>query len=104
VDRQKLLREMKARLSAAYGDRLRGIVLYGSEVRGDADADSDIDVLVLLEGGARTWHDVKLAAEALYDLTLALGRTIDAMPVDARLYEEADAPLYVTARREGIRA
>ena len=49
-DRDRVMREIRRRLESAYGARLRGIVLYGSEARGDAGPDSDIDLLVLLEG------------------------------------------------------
>ena len=42
----ELLKEIKVRLSAAYGERLRGVVLYGSQARGDARPDSDVDILV----------------------------------------------------------
>ncbi len=34
MTREELLTEIKTRLEAAYGDRLRGVVLYGSEARG----------------------------------------------------------------------
>jgi predicted nucleotidyltransferase len=44
-----VLDELKERLSAAYGERLHAVVLFGSEARGDARPDSDIDVLVVLE-------------------------------------------------------
>ena len=45
----RVLDELKERLSAAYGERLHAVVLFGSEARGDARPDSDIDVLVVLE-------------------------------------------------------
>ena len=45
----RVLAELKERLSAAYGERLHAVVLFGSEVRWDARPDSDIDVLVVLE-------------------------------------------------------
>lgn len=102
MNREHLIKEIKTRLQAAYGERLRGVVLYGSEARGDAHPDSDIDVLVLLDGPITLWEDVKAAADVLYPLMLEIGRTIDAMPVDVRDYEKGDAPLYADARREGI--
>jgi len=104
MTREQLLTEIKRRLATAHGDRFRGAVLYGSEARGDAEPDSDIDVLVLLDGPAESWEDIKKSSDALYALMLEIGRTIDAMPVDVRRYQQGDAPLYVQARREGITA
>jgi predicted nucleotidyltransferase len=35
-------------LAERYGDRLRGILLYGSRARGDSGPDSDYDLVVML--------------------------------------------------------
>ena len=102
VDRQELLSALKQRLLDAHGGRLRGVVLYGSEARGDARADSDLDVLVLLDGPVDYGKDLRTNIDALYDLVLALERPISAKPVDAAAYERAAYPLYRNARTEGL--
>ena len=104
MTQEQLLKEIRTRLAAAYKSRFRGVVLYGSEARGEGSPESDIDVLVLLDGPAESWEDIKIGSDALYPLMLRIGRTIDAMPVDVRRYQEGDAPLYVNALKEGIRA
>ena len=44
-----VLREFRGRLSARYGDRLRGIILFGSRARGDFREDSDADLAIFIE-------------------------------------------------------
>jgi len=104
MDYRELLRKIKSSLKKVYGERLSGIILYGSEARGEGKKDSDIDILVLLNGPVTSWRDIKIAAKALYPLMLRLDRIIDARPINLFDYEKAEAPLYVQARREGISA
>jgi len=99
----EFLQGLRERLRVAYGRRFQGLVLCGSEARGEAAPDSDVDVLVLLDGPACTWGDYRAASEAVYPLMLELGRPIDAIPVDLASYEKGQAPLYQNAQREGVR-
>jgi predicted nucleotidyltransferase len=48
-----VLGELRAALERLYGERLRGLYLFGSYARGDARAGSDVDVLVVLEHADR---------------------------------------------------
>ena len=100
--KREVSQTIRSRLESVYGDRLRGIVLYGSEARGEAGPDSDIDLLVLLEGPIHLWQEVRTCIHALYPLTLALGRPLSPKPVDAQRYYHAENPFYQRARREGI--
>jgi predicted nucleotidyltransferase len=100
---QELLADARTRLEGAFGIRLRGVVLYGSQVRGDAAKDSDVDLLVLLDGPVDLGEDVKTIVKALYPLQLELDAPIHALPVALESFEAGQFGLYRSAQKEGIR-
>ena len=104
MERDVLLAQVKRPLSEAFADRLKGVVLYGSEVRGNSDADSDVDLLVLLDGPVVLARDLRTIIDALYPLQLEIARPLHATPVDVRSYEAGAFALYRNAKREGMTA
>jgi uncharacterized protein len=98
-----LLAHIKSRLQAVYGDRLRGLVLYGSEARGEATSDSDVDILVLLTGPVALGRELRTIIEALYPLQLEMDRVLEAVPVDEADYVRGEYAWYRNAQRDGIR-
>lgn len=100
----ELLKQIKSRLQALYGDRLKGVVLIGSEARGDARPDSDIDILCLLEGPVSAWKEISATVEATDDLEIDSPeyRLIEIIPVDAADYESGEFGFFLEARREGV--
>jgi len=103
MERGELLRRVKSILQDAFGPRLRGVILYGSEARGTAEPDSDVDLLVLLEGPV-TWDDSKKSIHVLYPLVLEIGRPIHTVEVDEAEYEAQEWPLYRMVKAEGVSA
>lgn len=99
------LDELKERLSAAYGDRLRAVVLFGSEARGNARPDSDIDVLAVLETLTGDYGDeLERGLAAVYPVALRLGRRVSVKPLARDEYEQGDSPLLREVRRSGVAA
>ncbi|MCD4733283.1 nucleotidyltransferase domain-containing protein [bacterium] len=101
-DRDRFLRRVKARLAKVYGERLAGIVLYGSEARGDAEEDSDIDIFVLLNREIELSEDLWTIITSLYDLQLEVFRPIHAMPVNSADFNEGGFAVFRNAQEEGV--
>ena len=85
-----------------YGERLAGIVLYGSVARGDDGPESDIDILVLIEGEYGLMDEIERLVDALYELQLESGRLICALPARASEYRGGATQLYRNAIEEGV--
>jgi predicted nucleotidyltransferase len=97
--------ELKKRLAVAYGERLHAVVLFGSEVRGDARPDSDIDVLAVLETLPGDYGDeLERGLAAVYPVALKLGRRVSVKPLAREEYERGDSPLLREVRRSGVAA
>lgn len=102
MHKDELLRQIKDCLRDVYGDRLRGVVLYGSYARGEAAEDSDVDFLVLLDGPVAFGRELRTIIRALYPLQLEVLHPLDATPVDIHVYEAGEFALYRNAKKEGI--
>ena len=100
----ELLRVGKERLREHYGDRLRGVILYGSEARGEAEESSDVDLLVLLDGPVEMGKEIRAIIDCYYPVQLErrFFRPISALPADAEEYESEAISLYRSVREEGI--
>ncbi len=103
LDTSSILARIKSRLQAVYGDRLRGVVLYGSEARGEATPDSDVDILVLLTGPVTLGRELRTIIEALYPLQLEMDRILEAFPVDEADYLHGEYAWYRNAQKDEIR-
>jgi predicted nucleotidyltransferase len=102
MDAVSIAHEAKQLLAEAFGPRLRGVVLHGSQARGGASADSDIDLLVLLDGPIDVCDDLGTIVHALYDLETRCGCWLDAQPVAPEEFEQAEYGACRFAREEGV--
>lgn len=84
--------ELETGLRELYGARYRGLVLYGSYARGDADEGSDIDLLLLLAGPVESGTEIRRASELVSLLSLDSNRVLSVIPVDTRDYQTSREP------------
>ena len=96
-----VLSRFRAALDKAYGERIERVVLFGSRARGDARPNSDYDVAVFLEDLDNFGQEADRIAEIETDILYDNGAVINAMPFNARSYQEQTG-LMGELRREGL--
>ncbi len=102
LDCKEILKAVRGILEPIYGERLRGLVLYGSVARGDYNQDSDVDILVVLDELDKYGEEMFRMGKSLYPYSLEIDRPISASPVSEAIYQSDEYPLYINAKREGI--
>lgn len=96
---RRTLERFLQRLETHYAERVERVILFGSQVRGDAEHWSDIDLVVVGEIGR---DELRQAAEGL--------ETDDGVPLlplhwspdEYRRHQRLKLPFYVNIRREGV--
>lgn len=99
-----ILRQLRAGLEQLYGDRLRDVVLFGSQARGDAGEGSDIDVMVVLAGDVDAGSEIARTSELRSSLSLEHEVVVSCMYMPETEYCAEQSPLSRNVRREGIAA
>jgi type I restriction enzyme S subunit len=103
-DVRRLVSDFRIALDEIYGPRLRGVFLYGSYARGDADEESDVDVLVVLDDFDRYGEEISRTAEAAANLSLRYGVSLSRVFARERDWLCGDTVFLSNAREEGVAA
>lgn len=96
-----VLRYLDGGLRKLYGRRYRGLVLYGSHARGEANEDSDVDLLLLLDGTVEVGKEIRRSSPLVSSLSLEAGIVLSPVPVSVEDYRASSDPYLTNARREG---
>ena len=97
-----LVAEFKRELQRIYGDRLKGVFLYGSRARGDAEPDSDVDVLVVLDNWHHYADEIARTSVATSELSLTYGLSISRVFLRERDWLTAETPLLADLREQAV--
>jgi predicted nucleotidyltransferase len=101
---KKLLKDLKKGLVPIYGNRLKGLYLYGSYARGDYRSGSDVDVMILLNDYQSYWEELRRSTELASDVSLKYNVTVSRLIMKEIQWKKSDMPVLRNIRREGVLA
>jgi uncharacterized protein len=88
-----------------YGERLHGLVLFGSHARGDAGPESDVDIAIILEGQWRRSEEMERCAPLCSGIQQSTGLRVDLgflRPTEwSGEPNDAEPDIFATIRSEG---
>jgi predicted nucleotidyltransferase len=99
----EILQKCKAVLESNYRSQFKGLILFGSTVRNQANSASDIDLLVLLSPPIDYLGELRKIIDLLYPIQLESDQLISAKPAPVDDFENGRIQLYRNAKREGMR-
>jgi predicted nucleotidyltransferase len=99
-----LLRELRTNLAAIYGSRLKGVYLFGSYARKEADPESDVDVLIVLDRVDHYSQEVDMTSPLISRLSLQHNVSVSRVFVSEHEWAERQTPFLVNVREEAIPA
>jgi predicted nucleotidyltransferase len=96
------LKEFVNQLEQQFGDRIEHVWLFGSKIRGDADAESDIDLLIVVQQA--DWATQRAIVQLAFQIDMTYRTVLSPHIVDRRRFAQGQAwrePLCTSIMAEG---
>jgi predicted nucleotidyltransferase len=101
----KMLADLKQHLLKYYGDSIRDVVLFGSQVHGDSNGHSDYDILIVLDKDYSGIDENKIL-DLCYDIDLKYDILLDVHLLSKNEMGSlrGKQPIFVKALKSGLYA
>lgn len=94
--------ELKTRLTQLYGGNLKGLYLFGSHARNEADEESDVDILLVLDRLDSYSEEINRSSETISEISLKYGITISRVFATDKQWRDDPTLFFLNVREEAI--
>jgi predicted nucleotidyltransferase len=94
--------KVRKELEKIYGERLRGVLLFGSAARDKLDEDSDIDIAIILDEIPDRFAEREWTGDLGSEIGLEYNMLVSFFFVPQCDYEQGKYATYRAIKREGI--
>lgn len=101
---RSILGELNRRLASLYGQRLRGVYLFGSYARDEANQESDVDVLIVLDRVSNYSREIDTTSELTSELSLEYGVSLSRVFATEEQWRKGQTNFFQNLREEAVPA
>jgi predicted nucleotidyltransferase len=102
IEIRRVLNDLRKGLVTLYGERLKGVYLYGSFARGTAHVTSDIDVLVVLSGKLQPGREITRMGPVVSKVCLGYNVLVSVVPMAEEEYREGRLSFAQNVRADAV--
>lgn len=101
---RSILGELNRRLATLYGERLRGVYLFGSYARNEANEESDVDVLIVLDRLDNYSGEIDKTSELTSELSLEYAISLSRVFATEEQWRNGQTNFFLNLREEAVPA
>jgi predicted nucleotidyltransferase len=101
---RSIIAELNLRLVALYGERLRGVYLFGSYARNEATEESDADILIVLDRVENYSREIDTTSELTSELSLEHGISLSRVFATEEQWRTGQTNFFQNLREEAVPA
>ena len=101
---RSILGELNRRLATLYGERLRGVYLFGSHARDEANEESDVDVLIVRDRVGNYSREIDTTSELTSELSLEYAVSLSRVFATEEQWRKGQTNFFQNLREEAVPA